>query len=146
MFGCYFDFKQPVWLCRFHPELLLFLALVQNDDVSELYPTCEALISSADSWETIVNEHQTCLNSLGRESEASFMHYLKKFSSFSGFIWSWGNIHFFLWCLQQKKLRSSENTSSSFSHSRGRSSSPSQDKHHHHRQRKVWLMWKTFNC
>nr|XP_019939915.1 PREDICTED: protein AF-17 isoform X2 [Paralichthys olivaceus] len=36
----------------------------------------------------------------------------------------------------QKKLRSSENTSSSFSHSRGRSSSPSQDKHHHHRQRK----------
>ncbi|XP_070772836.1 protein AF-17-like [Enoplosus armatus] len=36
----------------------------------------------------------------------------------------------------QKKLRSSENTSSSFSHSRGRSSSPSQDKYHHHRQRK----------
>nr|XP_020449831.1 protein AF-17 [Monopterus albus] len=36
----------------------------------------------------------------------------------------------------QKKLRSSENTSSSFSHSRGRSSSPPQDKHHHHRQRK----------
>ncbi|KAM9857070.1 protein AF-17-like [Aulostomus maculatus] len=36
----------------------------------------------------------------------------------------------------QKKLRSSENTSSSFSHSRGRSASPSQDKHHHHRQRK----------
>ncbi|XP_035767397.1 protein AF-17-like [Neolamprologus brichardi] len=37
----------------------------------------------------------------------------------------------------QKKLRSSENTSSSFSHSRGRSSSPSQEKqHHHHRQRK----------
>ncbi|XP_030590173.1 protein AF-17 isoform X2 [Archocentrus centrarchus] len=37
----------------------------------------------------------------------------------------------------QKKLRSSENTSSSFSHSRGRSSSPSQDKpHYHHRQRK----------
>ncbi|XP_035036140.1 protein AF-17 isoform X3 [Hippoglossus stenolepis] len=36
----------------------------------------------------------------------------------------------------QKKLRSSENTSSSFSHSRGRSSSPSQDKHHHHRPRK----------
>ncbi|XP_062243939.1 protein AF-17-like isoform X1 [Platichthys flesus] len=36
----------------------------------------------------------------------------------------------------QKKLRSSENTSSSFSLSRGRSSSPSQDKHHHHRQRK----------
>ncbi|KAF3851873.1 hypothetical protein F7725_005228 [Dissostichus mawsoni] len=34
------------------------------------------------------------------------------------------------------KLRSSENTSSSFSHSRGRSSSPPQDKHHHHRQRK----------
>uniref|UniRef100_UPI003AABAB47 protein AF-17-like isoform X1 n=2 Tax=Centroberyx gerrardi TaxID=166262 RepID=UPI003AABAB47 len=36
----------------------------------------------------------------------------------------------------QKKLRSSENTGSSFGHSRGRSSSPSQDKHHHHRQRK----------
>ncbi|XP_067354541.1 protein AF-17-like isoform X3 [Channa argus] len=36
----------------------------------------------------------------------------------------------------QKKLRSSENTSSSFSHPRGRSSSPTQDKHHHHRQRK----------
>ncbi|XP_041839608.1 protein AF-17-like isoform X2 [Melanotaenia boesemani] len=36
----------------------------------------------------------------------------------------------------QKKLRSSENTSSSFSHSRGRSSSPSQEKHHHHKQRK----------
>lgn len=40
--------------------------------------------------------------------------------------------------LQQKKLRSSENTqSSTFAHSRGRSSSPSQEKHHHHRQRKV---------
>ncbi|XP_068178149.1 protein AF-17-like isoform X2 [Antennarius striatus] len=36
----------------------------------------------------------------------------------------------------QKKLRSSENTGSTFSHSRGRSRSPSQDKHHHHRQRK----------
>ncbi|XP_075941606.1 protein AF-17-like isoform X1 [Anarhichas minor] len=36
----------------------------------------------------------------------------------------------------QKKLRSSENTSSSFSHLRGRSSSPPLDKHHHHRQRK----------
>nr|XP_057921356.1 protein AF-17-like isoform X2 [Doryrhamphus excisus] len=36
----------------------------------------------------------------------------------------------------QKKLRSSENTSSAFSHSRGRSTSPTQDKHHHHRQRK----------
>ncbi|XP_034397274.1 protein AF-17-like isoform X2 [Cyclopterus lumpus] len=36
----------------------------------------------------------------------------------------------------QKKLRSSENTSSSFSHARARSSSPPQDKHHHHRQRK----------
>ncbi|XP_029006674.1 protein AF-17 isoform X2 [Betta splendens] len=36
----------------------------------------------------------------------------------------------------QKKLRSSENTSSSFSHSRGHSSSPPQDKHHYHRQRK----------
>ncbi|XP_056265032.1 protein AF-17-like isoform X2 [Pseudoliparis swirei] len=36
----------------------------------------------------------------------------------------------------QKKLRSSENTTSSFSHVRGRSSSPPQDKHHHHRQRK----------
>ncbi|XP_035493316.2 protein AF-17 [Scophthalmus maximus] len=40
----------------------------------------------------------------------------------------------------QKKLRSSENTSSSFSVPRGRSSSPPQDKqqqqHHHHRQRK----------
>ncbi|XP_078121268.1 protein AF-17-like isoform X1 [Sander vitreus] len=36
----------------------------------------------------------------------------------------------------QKKLRSSENTSSSFSHARGRSSSPLQDKHHHHRPRK----------
>ncbi|MEQ2171009.1 Protein AF-17, partial [Goodea atripinnis] len=36
----------------------------------------------------------------------------------------------------QKKLRSSENPSSSFSHSRGRSSSPSQEKHHHHKQRK----------
>ncbi|KAM4612022.1 protein AF-17-like isoform 2-T2 [Polymixia lowei] len=36
----------------------------------------------------------------------------------------------------QKKLRSSENTGSSFGHPRGRSSSPSQDKHHHHRQRK----------
>ncbi|KAM7418424.1 hypothetical protein PAMA_015851 [Pampus argenteus] len=36
----------------------------------------------------------------------------------------------------QKKLRSNENTGSSFSHSRGRSTSPSQDKHHHHRQRK----------
>ncbi|XP_059185475.1 protein AF-17-like isoform X1 [Centropristis striata] len=36
----------------------------------------------------------------------------------------------------QKKLRSSENTSSSFTHPRGRSSSPSQDKHHHHRPRK----------
>ncbi|XP_023189617.1 protein AF-17 isoform X1 [Xiphophorus maculatus] len=36
----------------------------------------------------------------------------------------------------QKKLRSSENASSSFSHPRGRSSSPSQEKHHHHKQRK----------
>ncbi|XP_068444671.1 protein AF-17-like [Clinocottus analis] len=36
----------------------------------------------------------------------------------------------------QKKLRSSENTSSSFSHARVRSSSPPEDKHHHHRQRK----------
>ncbi|XP_029289733.1 protein AF-17-like [Cottoperca gobio] len=36
----------------------------------------------------------------------------------------------------QKKLRSSENTSSSFSHPRVCSSSPPQDKHHHHRQRK----------
>ncbi|XP_047221741.1 protein AF-17-like [Girardinichthys multiradiatus] len=36
----------------------------------------------------------------------------------------------------QKKLRSSENPSSSFSHSGGRSSSPSQEKHHHHKQRK----------
>ncbi|XP_056136017.1 protein AF-17-like [Lampris incognitus] len=36
----------------------------------------------------------------------------------------------------QKKLRSSDNTGSSFSHNRGRSSSPSQEKHHHHRQRK----------
>ncbi|XP_054635515.1 protein AF-17-like isoform X3 [Dunckerocampus dactyliophorus] len=36
----------------------------------------------------------------------------------------------------QKKLRSSENTSSAFGHSRGRSTSPTQDKHHHHRQRK----------
>ncbi|KAG7485732.1 AF-17 isoform X1 [Solea senegalensis] len=36
----------------------------------------------------------------------------------------------------QKKLRSSENTSTSFTHPRGRSTSPSQDKHHHHRQRK----------
>ncbi|XP_072240218.1 protein AF-17-like [Leuresthes tenuis] len=37
----------------------------------------------------------------------------------------------------QKKLRSSENTSSSFSHSRGRPSSPPQEKqHHHHKQRK----------
>lgn len=37
----------------------------------------------------------------------------------------------------QKKLRSSENTGSSFGHSRGRSSSPSLDKHHHHhKQRK----------
>ncbi|XP_054460680.1 protein AF-17-like [Anoplopoma fimbria] len=36
----------------------------------------------------------------------------------------------------QKKLRSSENTSSSFTHARGHSSSPPQDKHHHHRQRK----------
>ncbi|XP_058495848.1 protein AF-17-like isoform X2 [Solea solea] len=35
-----------------------------------------------------------------------------------------------------KKLRSSENTSTSFTHPRGRSTSPSQDKHHHHRQRK----------
>lgn len=32
----------------------------------------------------------------------------------------------------QKKLRSSENTSSSFTHPRGRPSSPPQDKHHHH--------------
>ncbi|XP_020795478.2 LOW QUALITY PROTEIN: protein AF-17 [Boleophthalmus pectinirostris] len=32
----------------------------------------------------------------------------------------------------QKKLRSSENTSSSFSHSRARPSSPPPDKHHHH--------------
>lgn len=39
--------------------------------------------------------------------------------------------------LQQKKLRSSENTSSSFSHARRLSSSPPQDKHHHHRPRKV---------
>lgn len=36
----------------------------------------------------------------------------------------------------QKKLRSSENTSSTFSLARGRSSSPPLDKHHHHRQRK----------
>ncbi|XP_062420362.1 protein AF-17-like [Pungitius pungitius] len=39
-------------------------------------------------------------------------------------------------CRQQKKLRSSENTSSSFSHARKLSSSPPQDKHHHHRPRK----------
>lgn len=32
----------------------------------------------------------------------------------------------------QKKLRSSENTSSSFAHTRARPSSPPQDKHHHH--------------
>ncbi|XP_062287658.1 protein AF-17-like isoform X2 [Scomber scombrus] len=36
----------------------------------------------------------------------------------------------------QKKLRSSENTGSTFTHPRGRSTSPSQDKHHHHRPRK----------